>query len=92
MLEDFYLLKEECNVFNQEISMKEIETELLRLDHNHFSIDFNSYKAPQTNGELTIIKDGGKKVLKVDKGVLQSTQSLEDLDPLMPCDIDKSYY
>jgi hypothetical protein len=36
MVQEFYLIKEENDVLNKEISKKEIETELLRRDQIHY--------------------------------------------------------
>ena len=68
--EDYYLLKEEQDIFNKETSLKDIETELLRLDQYHFNIEFNNYKGPNYGGEMTMIKDTTKKLVKVDKDII----------------------
>ena len=88
--DDFYLVKGDQDVLDKEVSQKDIETELLRLDQYHFNIMLSNYKAPAR--EMTMVKDNVKKVVKVDRKVLQSTQPLEDLEPLMPCDLDRTFY
>lgn len=71
-VEEYYSIKGEHDVLNKEISQKDIETELLRLDQYHFNIEFNNFKGP-TSGEMTLIKDNTKKTVKVERAVLQST-------------------
>lgn len=67
--EEFYVIKEDQDILNKEISQKEIETELLRLDQYHFQINFNTHKGPHSN-EMTMTKDRINKTLKVDRTVL----------------------
>jgi hypothetical protein len=67
--EDFYVIKGEQNVLNSEVSMKDIETELLRLDQYHFNIQFSNYKHPSSH-ELGLIKDSVKRNIKIDRVVI----------------------
>lgn len=67
--EDCYVIKGEQNVLNGASSMKDIETELLRLDQYHFNIQFSNYKHPSSH-ELGLIKDSVKRNIKVDRVVI----------------------
>ena len=71
---EFLKLEENQDVFNKETSLKEIETELLRLDHHDFHKNFNTYKGPNSS-ELTIMKSGNSnpKSFHVEKTVISDT-------------------
>jgi hypothetical protein len=85
--EEFLVLKENQDVFNQEFSLKEIETELLRLDQYHFHVNFNTYKGPQM-GEMDMSQDRIKKKVKIDKTVLTRQSVLDPLEKISPADLD----
>ena len=44
--EEYLVFKENQDILNKEVSQKEIETELLRLEQYDFQISFNNYKGP----------------------------------------------
>lgn len=77
-------------MLNGELVHKEVETELLRLDHYNFQVSFNNYKGPQTS-ELVLVKDGQKSI-KVDKKIITSAKVLEPIEKLMPADLDGQFY
>jgi len=41
---------------------------------------------------MIMMKDRIKKVVKVDKTIIESTKSFEALDQLAPCDLDQEFY
>lgn len=88
--EEFYVFKENHDIMNKEMSQKEIETELLRLEHFNFQISFNNYKGPM-HTNLELLKDNNKSV-KVEKNILTSPKVLEPLEKLMPADLEPIFY
>jgi hypothetical protein len=64
------VFKENQDILNKEISQKEIETELLRLNPFHFLINFNTYKGPNNN-QMIMTKDRTNiDTVKVDRKIL----------------------
>jgi len=90
--EEFLVFKENQDILNKEISQKEIETELLRLDQYHFHINFNNYKGPDSN-EMTMMKDRiPEKTIKTDRTILSKSKELETLEQISPSDLDYQFY
>ena len=85
------MFKENQDILNKEISQKEIETELLRLDQYHFHINFNNYKGPDSN-EMTMMKDRIHKVIKTDRTILSKSKELDTLEQISPSDLDYQFY
>lgn len=46
-MEEFLVFKENQDVLNKQISNKEIETELLRIEQFNFQINFYTFKDPK---------------------------------------------
>ena len=88
--EEFYCFKQDNDVLNSAISVKEIEAELLRLDHYNFQVSFNNYKGPNSS-ELLLIKDGQKNI-KVERKIITSPKHLECIEKLMPADLESIFY
>ena len=89
--EEFLVFKEDQDILNKEISQKELETELLRVDQYNFLINLNTYKGPNSN-EMFMTKERETKKVKVERKILQKTQSLECLEKISPEDLDISFY
>ena len=89
--EEFLVFKENQNILNKEISQKEIETELLRLEQYNFQINFSNFSGPH-NSELIVMKGDGQKKIKVERKVLSSPKVLEPLEKIQPSDLDAQFY
>jgi hypothetical protein len=89
--EEFLVFKEDQDILNKDISQKEIETELLRVDQYHFLINLNTYKGPHSN-EMFMIKDRYTKTVKVNNNILQKISTLECIEKIAPQDLDISFY
>ena len=86
------MFKENQDILNKEISQKEIETELLRLNPFHFQISFNTYKGPNNN-QMSLTKDRtNNDPVKVDRKILQKVSTLEVLEKISPSDLDSQFY
>lgn len=85
------MFKDDQDILNKEISQKEIETELLRVDQYNFLINLNTYKGPNSN-EMFMTKERETKKVKVDRKILQKISTLECLDKISPEDLDMSFY
>ena len=84
IMEEFLVFKENQNILNKEISQKEIETELLRIEQYNFQINFSNYQGPHKSmlylmkGD-TYLKDN---YIKIERKVLSSLKVLEPLDKI----------
>jgi hypothetical protein len=90
--EEYLVFKENQDILNKEISQKEIETELLRLENYNFHINFDTYKGPKSNNELIMMKDRKTKNVSSDKIILSKSSNLDELGALHQADLPIMFY
>lgn len=94
IMEEFLVFKENQNILNKEISQKEIETELLRIEQYNFQINFSNFQGPHKSMLYLMKGDTYPKdnYIKIERKVLNSLKVLEPLDKIQPADIDPQFY
>ena len=83
-MEEFLVFKENQDVLNKQISNKEIETELLRIEQFNFQINFSTFKDPKL-AELKMLKgqsDQVQQATKVERPIISNTKVLEEIELL----------